>query len=734
LAKIADPAVPQGNPVVSPTLTVRAATQAGLILGTAAYMAPEQARGQTVDRRADIWSFGAVLFEMLSGKMPFQGDNVTDILASVVKLEPEWSDLPPSTPPAIRKLAARCLTKDRKRRLQAIGEARLTIEDYLANPAGGIEQVTVEKSPKRQTPARWWIALTSLLFIGFAWISTIHFRETPPPERVIRFLIPAPPRSNIYTFAISPDGRYVVFAAGVDGKRKLFLQPLDTVVPQELRGTEDALYPFWSPDSRFIGFFASGKLKRTGVDGAPPQILCDAPDGRGGTWSPDGVIVFAPSNVGGLQKVAAVGGVPSPVTQGSEGEIQRFPAFLSGGRKFLYLVNARREELSGIYAASLDGLPARKVLSEKSSAVWIPPRGQERHGSLLLQRQGTLMAQPFDDQALQPVGDMFPVADRVSVVNLNYAQASVSSDGVLVYWSGGLNYDNSQLTWYDRSGKQLGTVGPAEVIAELALSPDEKTVAVARGLLGQNDIWLRDLARGLDTRFTFERQLTRNPVWSPDGTRIAFYSSYESEAEIKIKEVSGSEAKTLFNPGLSAAVNDWSNDGRFLLYSALDVKNRRDLRTVSLEGTPNVVPFLETPFNEHQGRFSPNGKWVAYTSDESGRPEIYVRPFPPGSGKWKISVDGGELPQWNRDGKELFFLTLDRKLMSASLRVAAGSFSSETPRVLFEGRISHRVSGFGSLLYAVAANGARFLVSSRVGEPVETPLTVVLNWQAATKR
>jgi serine/threonine protein kinase len=729
LAKIAESTVPQSNPVVSPTLTVRAATQAGLILGTAAYMAPEQARGQTVDRRADIWSFGALVFEMLSGKMPFQGDNVTDILASVVKVEPDWTDLPQSTPQAIRRLIARCLVKDRKRRLQAIGEARIAIEDYSADPS----PTAIVPSPP-PTPRSWfWVGLSIISLIALAALSFVHFSETAKPERVLRYSIPPPEKSQIHTFALSPDGRYLAVAAAVDGKRRLWVRSLNLLTYRELRGSEDARFPFWSPDSRSVGFFANGKLKRIEIESSVPQVICDAVDGRGGSWNRDGIIVFAPSSSGGLQRVSAAGGEPVSTTTVVGREIHRFPLFLPDGKQFLYVSSLGGQSSSGVMLGSIDGAPARRLLAEKSSVSWQPPLTARGPAYALFHRDGVLMAQPFDSSSLKPLGDLFPVLEQVGLVNRDYVTATISANGMLAHRSGDLSYNEQQLSWFSREGKLLSNVGQPGRSIGFALSPDGKTVAVPRGTPTDSDIWLHDLARGVETRITFDAAGARTPVWSPDSRRMVYAAARSGNSNLFLRNSDGAERDVeLLEPGPLRFASDWSKNSGTVLYVELGLKGN-DLWTLNIDGDRKAARFTDTPFNELQGQFSPDGKWVAFTSDESGRYEIYIRPFPSGPGKWRISLNGGVLPRWSRDGKELFFVSTEGRLFSSGIATTLGSSASVTPQipqVLFDANI--RVgAGFNNFPFAVSADGKRFLVRHAPIDLAEPPLIVVLNWLAA---
>ena len=455
----------------SPTLTTPAATLAGVILGTAAYMSPEQARGKAADKRADIWAFGVVLFEMLTGQRLFGGETISDTLASVLKTEPSWDALPPSTPPALRRVLRSCLEKDPKRRLQAIGDWRLLLED-APQPVS----VTQGKLPWVIVAATAAILAVAVLVLGF-----VHFRETPVQPRTARFQVPLPEKTGGAIFHLSPDGRTLAISATEGGRRRLWVRPLDSLDARALPGTDDAAYPFWSPDSAFIGFFAQGKLKKIAMAGGPPQTLCEAPNGRGGTWNASGVIVF--SGLGsGLSRVPAAGGVPSPVTKPSTSEeLHRYPEFLPGGNRFLFLINPGKPEVSGIYAGSLDGTPPVRILSDESNAVYVPPDASGKSGHLLFRREGTLMAQPFDPGRLGTTGDMFPLAEQVGIsATTNNGAFSASENGVLAYGSGkpepGLA---GELAWMDRTGKRLGVVGQPGAVSTAALSPDEKRISFA---------------------------------------------------------------------------------------------------------------------------------------------------------------------------------------------------------------------------------------------------------------
>ncbi len=509
LAKALDDSPVSAPAQDSPTLTM-GMTLTGVILGTAAYMSPEQAKGRPADRRADIWAFGVVLYEMLTGKRLFTGDSASEILASVIKEEPELDALPPS----VRPIVERCLRKDFKKRWQAIGDVRIAMEEVGQGHALPDAQVGNLR--------HWmWPAAAAVLLLALVALAFLHFREAPPPERTLRYSIAAPENSTVHSFAISPDGRQLAIATVVNGKQQLWLRPLDALQAQPMRGTEDATFPFWSPDSRYIGFFAQGKLKKIAASGGPAQSLCNAADGRGGTWNRDDMIVFSPApNDAAIQRVPGAGGVPAEVTK-PKGQ-QRFPVFLPDGRHFLYLVSQASAENNGVYLSLLDGRENRRVLADVSSVAFAA-------GQLLFIRENTLMAQPFDAGRAQTSGDVFPVAEGVSFTSVgNFAPVTVSERGVLLYTSGGAIVGNNQIAWYDRAGKLLGSVGAPGGVFAPSISPDEKMIAFSR-LTGQTaDIWLRDLARGTDTRFTFDASASYAPIWSPKGDRIAFGQDFPS--------------------------------------------------------------------------------------------------------------------------------------------------------------------------------------------------------------
>ena len=708
------PAVQSEN---SPTLT--GATQAGVILGTAAYMAPEQARGKEVDRRADIWAFGVVLYETLTAHKLFQGDDLSEVLASVIKDEPKLERLPTK----VQRLLRSCLQKDPKQRLQAIGDWRLLLE---------------EKPEAAKPSSRGWLpwGVAAVAALALAALAFIHFRETPPEARLLSTTM-LPPEGASFNFgseynppAISPDGRRIVFGARSGDKSQLWVRPLDSPVAQPLAGTENAAFPFWSPDSKTLAFFADGKLKRIDVAGGPALTIADAPSPRGGAWSPDDVIVFSPNYPGALQRVTAAGGTPSPATAlaAANDRSHRFPWFLPDGRHFLFADQIQQGTSDAILRiASLDSKDVITVGPANSNAVYAK-------GYLLFLREHTLMAQPFDAQHLATTGDALPIGERVqSVLGAGAVGVfSVSRDGLLAYQTGS-GGSAPQLTWFDRKGKPVGMLGEPGDIGSLEFSPDRKSVAVS--LSGPSaDLWIYEVARGLRTRFTFNPGAARFPVWSPDGRKIIYSSNQKGHFDLyrKSADLNGTE-EVLYEDGANKEPTSWSPDGKFLLFNREDPKTLRDIWVLPL--TPDSpgakpFPFLQTPGNEGFARFSPDGNWVAYGSEESKRVEIYVAPFPGPGGKRQVSTAGGALPRWRADGRELFFVALDDGMLTAA-EVAVKGSSIEVGTVRSLGIPTAPGRGW---MYDVSADGQRFLVPTPPEQKTPAPLTLVYNWPLLLKK
>ena len=700
----------------SPTLTI-AATQAGMILGTAAYMSPEQARGKEVDRRADIWAFGVVLYEMVTGRRLFGGEDISEILASVIKDKPDLS----AAPPEVRRLLAACLEKDPKQRLQAAGDYRLLLDK------------TAPSAPSRPSYTGW-IAAAVLALVAIA-VSFIHFREEPP--RALKMSVLAPDKAAFQPTslpAVSPYGRRIAFVATLDGRDQLWVRDLDSLAPRALNGTDGADEPFWSPDSRSVGFFADGKLKKIDVAGGPPTTLCDVTGtARGGTWSKDNVLVFG-VNANGLFRVSAAGGTATLLAKpdSTAGEIDhRFPWFLPDGRHLLYTARNFAMEKYAIYSLDFNSTARKRIALAVSNVAYTAP------GYLLFVHERTLQAQPFDAAKVQPTGDAFPVAEDIDLVSASQAQHqfSVSQNGVLAHSSGNgaVGY---QLTWFDRAGQIAGNLGTPGFINWGAISPDGNTVAVDRrdDANGIFDIWLHDLTRQTASRFTFGPRTNDFPVWSPDGSHVAFFSTRDGVGHPFQKVTSGTGQDEILSPPvgdppLGTRLDDWSSDGRYLILgTAGDPKTKYDEWVLPLFGDRKPSPYLHTEFNEQYARLSPNGQWLAYTSDESKRSEIYVQTFPTPGGKWQVSTSSGDHSVWSRDGKELYFVSSDGKMMAVDVKGSGAKFEAGVPKPLFDVRLPG-----GNAWFDVSRDG-RFLIPVQPNRTANAPMTVVVNWTAALKK
>lgn len=742
LAKLKPPKLAPGSS--SEVATQKAITDAGTVMGTVGYMSPEQVRGQEADHRSDIFSFGVILYEMLSGKRTFTGDSAIEVMNAILKAEPEeLTETNSKVGPALERIVHRCLEKKPERRFQSASDLCFAIE-ALSLPSGSrMETAAVlpELTDSRYTIGEsqlfgnsrlGWLAAAVCLLVALTALpfAVAYFRRAPAEAEAVRFSISAPEEAAFLQLALSPDGRRVAMVILSKGQPLLWVRPLNAVAAQPLRGTEGAAHPFWSPDSRFIGFFAGGKLKKIELSGGPPQPLCEAPgQGRGGAWNREGVIVFASGPGSGLYRVSAAGGATTPVTKldpGRQETAHRWPHFLPDGRHFLYSASAAQLDNHAIYAGSLDTEESTQVLAASSNAQYAPV---SEGGYLFFVRAGVLMAQPFDAQQLKLKGEQFHVAEQVKYNPANdLGFFSVSENGALAYDPSGINQD-LQLTWFDRAGKQLGVVGASGNLSSFALSPDDKRVAVTRidAQSGQADIWLYDLERDRASRFTFDPAFDDFPLWSPDGSRVAFRSNRrEGNFDLYQKLASGAgQDELLLKSDLEKRPTSWSSDGRFIAYYQIDPKTKEDVWVLPLFGGQKPFPLVQTEFNEVSARLSPDLKWIAYTSNESGKPEIYVQPFPAGGGRWQVSKDGGTTSRWRRDGKEIFYIG-GGKVMAVAVKGSA-TFEVGTPQPLFD-------SGNLSPIYAVTGDGQRFLFSTPVEEAQSAQITVVLNWTAEVKR
>ena len=717
-------------------------TKTGVALGTPAYMAPEQLRGEPADRRADIWSFGVVLHEMITGQPPFEGETEEALSYAILHAEPEpLTALRSGVPVELDRVVAKLLAKDVDERYQHIDEALVDLRalsrrlpETPRTPTPGVQVAAARRS--------WiWPAVAALAALLAITVSVLWLRQPAPEIRSMRFLVSAPVdtqfTSPISATAASPDGLYLVFSAGSPASpAPLWLRPLDSLSARPLPGSEGGTLVFWSPDSKSIAYYADGKLKRSEIVGGAAQVLCDAAisRGAGGAWSRDGVILFASAN--GLFRVAASGGMPRQLTQLDAARKESghgVPQFLPDGKRFLYHIQSADPNVQGTYASSLDKPEERRrLLAAENKACYVPPM-RNRTGFLLWLRGQTLLAQPFDAATLRLEGDATPLAEDVAAPAGPRAGFWTSDAGLLVYRTG--SADRARLVWMNRDGKRLGEVGKEDRYSSLRISPDGKRVAISRTDEGGNtDIWVSEFGREGRTRLTFDPKAELGPIWSPDGRQIAYSANRSGIQQIyRIAAGGGGREEQLTNGPNEVSALDWSRDGRYLLYVELDPKTGYDLWALPLEGERKPIAVLRSPFTEGRPQFSPDSKWITYESKESGRSEVYVCAFPASSGQWQISNQGGSTPKWRADGKELYFLGPNfDKVMAAGVRVVGASFQSDNPRELFA---AAPIPSVPWAPYDVTADGQRFLVlQPSTGQQGPTPLTVITNWQASLKK
>ncbi len=743
-------------------------TKEGTMVGTVGYMSPEQVQGQELDHRTDIFSLGVILYEMLSGQSPFKGVHETAIIYEIVNVDAApISSLKPEIDAELDGIVLECLAKEKTERYQSVAEvakelrrfkressrqrvSRVSVAREAYRPSG-LQQAQIPESAEPATSSKStlsgrlpWIITSGIFLLASIVLAVLHGGETKD-VRVTRTSILPTEKTNFVAsggghLALSPNGRMLAFSARDSmGKILLWVRPLSAMSGQPLSGTDGAEYPFWSPDGRFIGFFAGGKLKKIEAAGGPPLTICDATSGRGGTWSRDGIILFAASTNTPILRVSAAGGSPAVVTTldtARHENSHRWPLFLPDGRHFVFFARAASggaNESDAIFAASLDSTEPMKVVVHASSSM------AYAGGMLIYMREQSLMAQPFDADRLQTSGDAFPIAEQVQYDgSFNRANFSISENGILAFQSGS-SVGGRLLTWYDRSGKKLGVVGKLGEYFTPRLSPDGRRLAVdlydpqSRNI----DIWLCDLGRDVWTRFTFDLGIDRWPVWSSDGSKVFFASNRRiGHYDLYQRSSSGAGSDELVLTSSEDKVpSSSSTDGKYLVYHTTgNARTQTDLWVFPLAsqgagGNQEPIRFLQTEFAEQAGSLSPDGKWLAYVSNESSKFHIYVRPFPGPGGKYQVSTTSGARPRWRRDGKELYYFADDNKLMAVEVKASGSTFEVGSVRPLFDAHAYQL-----GLVYDCTPDGQRFLFNMVAGEETSTPVTLVVNWDAELKK
>ena len=697
-------------------------TAEGTILGTMQYMAPEQLEGAEADARTDIFALGAVFYEMATGRKAFEGKSHASLISAIMTADPpSISTIQSMAPPALDHVVRTCLAKDPEARWQTAHDVLVELK-WIAESGSkaGVPKPLIAGRRSREVLLS---VLFAVAFLAFAFVSYIHFRENPVEVHPIRFQVPTPDKVTLDWFdwpEVSPDGRRLVFAGdNTEGKRFLWMHSLDSLATEAIAGTEGADRPFWSPDSRFVAFFSiDNKLKKIDISGGPAQTICDAETETpaGGTWNQDGIILFGTP----LRRVSADGGEPQPVLElnKSRREIDHeWPYFLPDGRHFLYLARSADTRESGTFTGSLDSSQTQLVIRGESNVRYVPP------GFLIYGSQQTLLAQKFDAKTLRVTGRPFPIADQVGAFGLSPgSQFSASQTGVLAY-RGGVS-GRVQLAWYNQDGKRLGSIGEPGLYPQIALSPDDKRLAVERVESDARNLWILELASGIFSRLTFNSGGDFNPVWSPDGRELLFSSVRNNgPQDLYQKAVGGGEEEVVYQSPQNKGPYHLSKDGRILFG---DGTNFSQIPPTG-ERKPAVV--LKSQFNQDLATVTRDERWVAYESNESGRWEVYVASYPTFTGMRQVSNAGGSQPLWTRDGKQLFYLTLDGKLAVVELK-GGSTLEAGVPRVLFQPSV---IVNPTQTEYGVTGDGKRFIFREPVGESAAR-LNVVVNWNAGLKR
>lgn len=726
------------TPTLSENTQTLALTSAGTILGTFQYMAPEQIEGKEADARSDIFAFGAVLYEMITGRKAFNGTSQPSLIAAILTAEPPpISSLQSLTPKALDRIVRTCLAKDPDDRWQSAADLARELK-WIADPASQAESAKPPTSGAESRSARivpWMVAAAAV--VAALSVSWVHFRAPVQEQRSIRFTIPTEAKLPSQV-RISPDGTKLAFVGqNAQGRAVLWVRPLDKLSSQAMSGTENAMYPFWSPDSRHIGFFDQGKVKRIDSSGGQPQVLGDAFFGTGGDWGDDGTIVFAPGGSNsGIHRVASNGRVPVQITIPGNHSSDAFPCFLPDGRHFLYLnrvdaFTSSQGPAQMVRVASLDSKDTKPLLATNYNAILSPASKGSRNAPpyLLFVRDGALVAQEIDVAKLQLRGEPIRISDSVATdVPYSFGDFSVSREGTLAFNSG---VHQHELLWFDRAGNPIGSGTPVDRYAHPVLAPDGKQAMFSRddSKASRTDLFKLDVDRG-EVSF-FESGSGFFPVFFPDGKSIGFDCRINGKLGFCSKTSGGAGRRaTLWESGDGKTPINFSPDGRFMSFT--DLGRGVALWILPLTGERKPYPFSPSESLQFHGLFSPDGKWIAYTSNETGEFEVYVQPFPASGEKWKVSAHGGGQPRWRRDGKEMFYRTADGKMMAVPLK-AQSSFEAGAPRMLFQTSADPLFPNLG-IPYDVTADGQRFLINAAIDESRASPITVITNWTAGLKR
>ena len=729
LAKLIEPT--EDGTAQTDIATRQVHTDPGTVMGTVGYMSPEQVRGRHVDHRSDIFSFGTVLYEMLSGQRAFRGESAVETLNSILKDEPkELTTTNANITSPMERVVWHCLEKSPDRRFQSATDVAFALES-LSGVSSGSTQTAIRPAPSqgKNRERLIWIATLALLLITVVTLAALWLRRTPAELHSVRFPIVisagSVPYADVEThnLSISPDGRYLAFVAYSAGQRMLWVRPLAAMTAQVLPGTEGAYSVFWSPDSHDVAFFADGKIKRIEASGKSLQTVCNLPHpgDATGTWGSKGTLLFAQEEDGRIYSVPATGGTPSLLLESKSRDARRWVHFLPDGRRFLFYNHNRigyeNQNNQGIYAGSLDSSEIKLVaLMPPARPIYV------RAGYLLYARDGSLVARPFDEKNLRFTGEPTIVVERLPFFDkTGWAEFSASENGVLAYMT---EFPKTRLVWLDRSGRETGQIGAADNYSQVRLSPDDQKAALAindsRTISG--DIWIQDLTRDTRTRFVSGINDDGAPVWSPDGKRLAYFSCCEDESSLQIKDYGDSgKGQVPVKDQSFAAPLDWSQDGRFVIYA---YDSQMWVLPVAEKGKPYSL--IATSTFDSYAKFSPDGRLIAFVSEETGRAEVYVIRFDKPGEKWQVSTDGGGAPHWRRDGKELFYLTPEGTMMVVELKPGE-QFDAGAPKQLFKADPLWKD-------YDVTADGQRFLFIASAPGTQLLPFAVSLNWMADLKQ